>query len=186
VKKEKIRGGLHRAGWLFLVILFVVTTFGAAVGTFWVASHQSDDASQTQNNTTDTTSCTISPESGVEKLAKPAAYKPGKADKLVVTDLVEGKGQAAKSGDCLVMKYYGTLASSGDKFDENFTKDEGLKFQLGTGQVIPGWDKGLVDMKVGGTRRLVIPPSDAYGSQAQGGIPANSTLVFVVKLESIK
>ena len=70
------------------------------------------------------------------------------------------------------MKYYGTLASDGTMFDENFTKKTLFQFQLGQGQVIPGWDQGLVGMKVGETRRLVIPSSLAYGPQAQGSIPA--------------
>jgi FKBP-type peptidyl-prolyl cis-trans isomerase len=106
---------------------------------------------------------------------------------LQSTDLQEGNGKAAKNGDCLVMKYYGTLASNGNKFDENFTKPEGFKFQLGAGQVIKGWDQGLQGIKVGGTRRLVLPSDLAYGSRGAGStIPPNSDLVFVVKLESIK
>jgi peptidylprolyl isomerase len=84
------------------------------------------------------------------------------------------------------MKYYGTLATNGTKFDENFTDTTAFAFTLGQGQVIEGWDKGLVGMKAGGMRRLVIPAAEAYGSQAQGSIPANSDLVFVVKLLRIQ
>jgi len=84
------------------------------------------------------------------------------------------------------MKYYGTLAADGTKFDENFTNATAFAFTLGQGQVIQGWDKGLVGMKAGGMRRLVIPAAQAYGDQAQGSIPANSDLVFVVKLLRIQ
>ncbi|TAH33997.1 FKBP-type peptidyl-prolyl cis-trans isomerase, partial [Candidatus Saccharibacteria bacterium] len=87
---------------------------------------------------------------------------------------------------CLVMKYQGNLASDGTVFDENYTKDQSLQFTLGAGKVIKGWDEGLVGMKVGGTRRLVIPASLGYGSQSNASIPANSDLVFTVKLEQIK
>lgn len=118
-------------------------------------------------------------------LATPKAYKPsGAVTSLQTTDLTPGSGATAKPGDCLIVKYYGTLASSGKEFDENFGQTTGLAFTLGQGQVIAGWDQGLAGMKVGGTRRLVIPASLAYGSQPPAGssIPANAALVFVVKL----
>jgi FKBP-type peptidyl-prolyl cis-trans isomerase len=97
-----------------------------------------------------------------------------------------GNGAVAKNGDCLVVKYYGTLASNGVKFDENFTQPTAFAFTLGQGQVIQGWDQGLVGMKVGGERRLVIPANLAYGSTGSGAIPANAALVFDVRLLKIK
>lgn len=137
------------------------------------------------DNATSTTSCTAP--SGQETLAPPEVYKPtGEVTELQATDLTKGSGAVAANGDCLVMKYYGTLASDGTVFDENFTKTSAFAFTLGSGQVIKGWEKGLMGMKVGGTRRLVIPPSLGYGDQANGSIPANSTLVFVVKLLDIQ
>lgn len=121
-------------------------------------------------------------------LAVPEVYKPdGAVTALQTTDLTAGSGPAAKDGDCLVMKYYGTLASNGTKFDENYTESTGFAFTLGQGQVIQGWDKGLVGMKAGGVRRLVIPAAQAYGDQSpSAAIPANSDLVFVVKLLRIQ
>lgn len=121
-------------------------------------------------------------------VAAPTAYLPTEpVTSLQQTDLTVGSGQAAKDGDCLVVKYYGTLASNGKEFDQDFTETSGFAFQLGKGQVIAGWDQGLVGMKVGGTRRLVIPASLAYGSQSpSSAIPANSDLVFVVKLLRIQ
>jgi peptidylprolyl isomerase len=121
-------------------------------------------------------------------LATPSVYVPsGPVTTLQSTDLTPGSGPAAKSGDCLVVKYYGTLASSGKEFDQDFTNTSGFAFTLGQGQVISGWDQGMVGMKVGGTRRLVIPAALAYGSQSPSStIPANSDLVFVVKLIRIQ
>lgn len=120
-------------------------------------------------------------------LPVPDVYKPAEpVTELQSTDLTQGSGPAAKDGDCLIMKYYGTLASDGTKFDEDFTDTTAFAFTLGQGMVIEGWDKGLVGMKAGGMRRLVIPAAQAYGDQAQGSIPANSDLVFVVKLLRIQ
>ncbi|MEO6514009.1 MAG: FKBP-type peptidyl-prolyl cis-trans isomerase [Candidatus Saccharimonadales bacterium] len=108
-----------------------------------------------------------------------------KMSTLKTTDLTPGDGATAKSGDCLIMKYYGTL-TDGTMFDENYTKPTAFAFTLGDGRVITGWDKGLVGMKVGGTRRLEIPAAQAYNDQATGSIPANSDLVFEVKLLRIQ
>jgi len=108
------------------------------------------------------------------------------ADGLVVTDEVVGTGAEAVDGKTLSMSYTGTLAD-GTVFDST-AKDGGtpFSFTLGAGQVIKGWDDGIVGMKVGGTRKLVIPPALAYGAQGQGSIPANATLTFVVQLLGVK
>jgi peptidylprolyl isomerase len=173
---------------IFIVFLFVVTSLGVGVYGFWQATQQSKktpDVSTTPPPPTDT--CTFDVAIKAAALSKPEAYKPkGDVKKLETTDLKVGTGAEAKSGDCLVMKYYGTLASSGEMFDQNYDKDTGLKFRLGIGNVIKGWDQGLVGMKEGGTRRLVIPSDLAYGEQAQGAIPANADLVFEVHLSSIE
>ncbi len=98
---------------------------------------------------------------------------------LKSTDVKVGKGRAAKSGDILTMIYRGTLAD-GKVFDENQTKAP-FVFKLGVGQVIKGWDQGLVGIKVGGRRTLVIPAALGYGDRAIGPIPANSVLTFEVQ-----
>jgi hypothetical protein len=187
--KDKLKSGAKRAGWMSLVILFLVTSLGVGVAAFWQATHQNNDTSQTTPPPpppADT--CSLGSEAGAEKLAAPEIFKASaKVGQLQTTDLQAGTGQEAKAGDCLVMKYYGTLATNGEKFDENFTKPEALKFKLGAGEVIQGWDQGIVGMKVGGTRRIVIPAALAYGSQSpSSSIPANSDLVFVTKLEAIQ
>lgn len=159
-----------------------VLFFGSAcaVTALYITSSDNTASTPTANQTCSDTKTE-------EQLPVPEVYKPAEpVTSLQSTDLTVGSGQAAKDGDCLIMKYYGTLASDGTKFDENFTDTTAFAFTLGQGQVITGWDKGLVGMKVGGMRRLVIPAADGYGAQAQGSIPANSDLVFVVKLLRIK
>jgi FKBP-type peptidyl-prolyl cis-trans isomerase len=97
--------------------------------------------------------------------------------------------QTAKVGDTLVMNYTGRL-TDGTVFDSNvdpkFGHVQPFEFTLGAGQVIAGWDEGLVGMKVGEKKTLTVPPEKAYGSKANGPIPANSTLIFDVELVAIK
>jgi peptidylprolyl isomerase len=106
---------------------------------------------------------------------------------LQVTDLEPGEGDGAKAGDQLSVKYVGVLYDTGKEFDSNWDTGQPFDFQLGGGQVIPGWDQGLEGMKAGGVRRLVIPPELGYGAQGRPPtIPPSSTLVFVVGLVSIR
>lgn len=109
----------------------------------------------------------------------------GQPAALKVVDEVVGKGPAAKSGDRVTVDYTGWL-TDGTKFDSSIDRNKPFTFTLGAGQVIAGWDQGVAGMKVGGTRRLTIPPDLAYGDQGAGGvIPPNATLVFEVKLLKI-
>jgi peptidylprolyl isomerase len=96
-------------------------------------------------------------------------------------DLEVGTGPAVTAGDRVRVLYHGWLPD-GTLFDSNEDPDDPLEFRVGLGQVIPGWDEGLLDMRPGGTRKLVIRPGLAYGGRASGVIPANSTLVFDVIL----
>ena len=103
---------------------------------------------------------------------------------LVSEDLVIGSGATAAIGDTVTVNYVGTL-TNGTKFDSSYDRNQPFSFRIGAGQVIAGWDQGVPGMKVGGKRRLTIPPSLAYGSTARGTIPANSTLIFDIDLVSI-
>ena len=105
---------------------------------------------------------------------------------LVIEDLVEGDGQEATAGVQVNVDYMGINWSNGREFDASWNRGSHFSFGLGAGQVIPGWDQGVQGMKVGGRRRLTIPPSMAYGPSGAGGvIGPNETLIFVVDLRSI-
>ena len=103
---------------------------------------------------------------------------------LVVEDLVVGTGATAVAGDTVSVNYVGTL-TNGQKFDASADHGGPFSFRLGVGAVIPGFDQGVTGMKVGGKRRLTIPPNLAYGSTGSGPIPPNATIVFEVELVSI-
>ena len=101
---------------------------------------------------------------------------------LVIRDIVQGKGPKAKAGDELSMQYAGTSWSTGQQFDASWDRGaQPFTFQLGAGMVIPGWDEGLVGLRKGGRRLLIIPPDLGYGPDGTNGtIAPNETLVFVV------
>ena len=105
---------------------------------------------------------------------------------LKVEDLVEGDGAVAAAGQQVVVHYTGWL-TDGRKFDSSHDRAEPFDFALGRGHVIRGWDEGVAGMKVGGRRRLTIPPQLGYGARGAGGvIPPNATLVFEVELLGIR
>lgn len=96
-------------------------------------------------------------------------------------DIVVGTGDPAVAGDSLTVHYVGSL-QGGQVFESSYALGRPFTFRLGTGTVIQGWDQGLVGMRVGGKRRLTIPPDLAYGDRPQPGIPTNSTLIFEIDL----
>lgn len=104
---------------------------------------------------------------------------------LKIEDIKVGTGPAVKSGDTVTINYVGTL-TDGTKFDSSYDHGQPFSTQIGTGQVIKGWDLGVIGMKVGGKRKLTIPPQLGYGSQGTDGIPPNSTLIFELELVGIK
>ena len=105
---------------------------------------------------------------------------------LVVEDLVVGEGQEAQPGDTVEVHYVGKSWSTGEQFDASWDRGQTFQFTLGAGMVIRGWDEGVAGMKVGGRRKLVIPPDLGYGEQGAGGvIGPNETLVFVVDLVAV-
>ena len=110
---------------------------------------------------------------------------PSTGGTLVIEDLVVGTGATAAVGDTVSVHYVG-MFTNGTKFDSSYDRGTPLPpFRLGAGAVIPGFEQGIVGMRVGGKRRLTIPPSLAYGSAGQGVIPPNATLVFEVELLSV-
>jgi peptidylprolyl isomerase len=106
--------------------------------------------------------------------------------KLEIRDIKKGSGPAVKSGDDVSMNYVGVAYSTGKEFDNSYDRGQPFGFTLGQGAVIAGWDEGIVGMKVGGRRELIIPPGQAYGAQGQPpSIKPNETLVFIVDLLAI-
>ena len=170
----------------FGAVLFLGSA--CALTIFVLLGSGSSSTTNTTPQQTATAQCDINTPVTAAILPAPAVYKStGSVSSLTTTDLENGTGATSKNGDCLVMKYQGSLATDGTVFDQDYSKPQALQFTLGAGEVIKGWDQGLVGMKVGGTRRLVIPSSLGYGATGSPpSIPANADLVFVVKLISIK
>ena len=106
---------------------------------------------------------------------------------LEVEDLETGEGDEAVSGKTVEVHYVGVSWSTGREFDASWNRGKTFKFGLGRGQVIPGWDQGVAGMRVGGRRRITIPPALAYGKRGAGGvIGPDETLVFVVDLVGVR
>jgi peptidylprolyl isomerase len=106
---------------------------------------------------------------------------------LELEDITVGEGEEATSGRIVEVHYVGVSWATGKQFDASWDRGDTFKFGLGKGQVIPGWDQGVAGMKVGGRRRITIPPNLAYGKRGAGGvIGPDETLVFVVDLVGVR
>jgi peptidylprolyl isomerase len=167
-----------------LVLLAAVAALGLA------ACGDDDDDSGDAAGSADTTQQESSTDTATETApdltdtsVKPVIDKPSGAPprKLVKEDIVKGKGPGAKPGDTVVVHYVGVNFSTGEEFDASWDAGQPFPVQLGAGQVIEGWEKGLVGLKKGGRRQLTIPPEQAYGAEgAPPSIGPNETLVFVI------
>ena len=114
-----------------------------------------------------------------------AASNQGTIKRMVIDDIKIGEGPEVVKGDTVSVHYIGTL-QNGTEFDNSKKRGSPFEFTVGNGQVISGWDEGLVGMRVGGQRILVIPPEKAYGEDGIGPIPGNATLVFAIELLAIQ
>jgi peptidylprolyl isomerase len=176
-----------------LTLIAVVALLGlAACGDDDESSGDGGDSANTTAET-DTGTETTSPADAEAALKdtgkKPVIPKPTGSPprKLVVEDIVKGKGPAAKTGDTVVVHYVGMNFSNGQEFDASWDTGSPFPVQLGAGMVIAGWDKGLVGIKKGGRRKLTIPPELGYGAEGYPpDIPPNETLVFVVDAVDIQ
>ena len=121
------------------------------------------------------------------KTTKPEIDFPGDTPpaELVVEDITVGDGATVEAGDIIKAHYVGVSWSTGEEFDASWNRGEPLEFTAGVGQVIQGWDEGLLGMRVGGRRKIIIPPVLGYGERGAGAsIGPNETLIFVVDLVS--
>jgi len=120
---------------------------------------------------------------------KPEIEFPGDTPpaELVIEDITVGDGTEAKAGNTISAHYVGVAHSTGEEFDASWNRGAPLDFRLGVGQVIAGWDEGIVGMKEGGRRKLVIPAHKAYGDRGAGAvIKPGETLIFVVDLVAVR
>lgn len=125
---------------------------------------------------------TSTPISPTTKVSKKMTTESG----LIYEDTTVGTGATATAGQTVTVHYTGWL-TNGTKFDSSKDRNQPFSFRLGAGEVIRGWDEGVAGMKVGGTRKLTIPPQLGYGARGAGGvIPPNATLVFEVELLGVK
>lgn len=168
-----------------LAVLFLVTSVGFSILVIYQSKQESKkdsiktaaETAVAENKTTKTGDTKL--EGTILKDFTTIA----KVDTLQKVDLVEGTGTEVKSGDTITAHYTGALAATGVIFQSSL--DTGSPFTSPLSGLISGWQQGIPGMKAGGTRRLIIPAAQAYGAQAQNGIPANSDLVFDIQLISV-
>lgn len=125
------------------------------------------------------------PQNNINEASEPSTNEEPIMGELKIEDVKPGTGREAKAGDMVTVHYVGTF-SDGRKFDSSRDRGEPLTFELGAGKVIAGWDQGVAGMKVGGTRKLTIPPNLGYGYEDYGPIPGNSMLFFDVELLGVE
>lgn len=171
---------LKRAGWMFLVLLFVGTGLGVGVVAFWQATHQDKDNSPVVNTTN------TPPENKLKGTPLTGFSPVAKVDSLQKIDTQPGDGDEAKANSTVTVQYTGALAASGIIFESSIDSGQPVTFRLS--QVIKGWQEGLPGMKVNGQRRLLIPAELAYGTNppAGSGIAANADMVFDIILLDVK
>ena len=164
------------------VYIFTILAVFVAIAVWFVAqkTKEVDVGTSDVQRTSDVVNS--SDDTGIEETGEPIQYDNG----LVVRDIVVGTGKIAENGDTLSAHYVGAL-EDGTVFDESYGRGQPIQFVLGSGQLIKGWDLGLVGMKEGGKRKLLIPPERGYGARGAGNIiPPNAALLFEIELVSVQ
>lgn len=165
-----------------LVVIFLILL--SVVGGIIVFSYKKSSDSSLQTATPSATITSDTSEAG-ESFATPSGSPTMNTTELQIEDQKIGTGETAVPGKKVTVNYVGTL-TNGSKFDSSYDRNQPFSFTLGAGEVIEGWDLGVEGMKVGGKRKLIIPPSLGYGSSDLGVIPPNSTLTFEVELLEVE
>lgn len=184
----------QRVGALVLAGVFLFSTVALTGFVIWTIRKDKTAASVTEQPSAESikaaaaqkaTKPTTKPKEGKLEGTKLAGFAPvASVSTLSSTDTIVGTGTEVKASDTITAHYTGALAKDGTIFQSSH--DSGTPFTSPLSGLIKGWQQGIPGMKVGGTRRLLIPAAQAYGSQSQAGIPANSDLVFDIELISIK
>lgn len=155
-------------------------------GGFFFFTRMSGNSSQSMSYTNPTPASTIESSVGADSTGVPLTAKTTMDNKLAIEDQKVGTGDEATAGKKITVNYNGTL-TDGTKFDSSYDHGTPFSFVLGSGQVIQGWDQGFSGMKVGGKRKLTIPPSMGYGDRGvPGAIPGGATLIFEVELLKVE
>jgi FKBP-type peptidyl-prolyl cis-trans isomerase len=169
---------------VIIVIMFFISSFTVSALVIWELLKK-DNGTNTAATSVETTPDSKKNKGHMLQGTKLQNFTPvAQVDKLQVIDLQEGTGEVVKAGDTVTAHYTGALAKDGTIFQSSLDTGNPATFPLDN--VIKGWQEGVPGMKEGGKRRLVIPAADAYGNQAQSGIPANSDLVFDIELKKIE
>ena len=199
LREQQLRARRRRRNTIIGAVVGTVAVIGGLVALIFslvggsdnksVASAQSSPSASASSSATPAAPAACAaispnPPAAGEPTVPPVSGKP--LPTLVVKDIKVGTGAAAKSGQTLTVNYVGVSCSTGKAFDASYPRKQPFSFALGKGQVIQGWDQGLVGMKVGGRRELVIPADLGYGASGSGSIKPNETLIFVVDLVSAK
>ena len=201
MREQQLRAQRRRRNTIIGAVVATLAVIGGVVGLALMLSggggKKTSAADRVSATPTPSATATVPPPPAPKKCAPITPNPPAKGDprvppvtgkaptKLVVKDLKKGQGKPAKSGDKLTVNYVGVSCSTGKSFDASYPRHQAFPLTLGQGQVIQGWDKGLVGMKAGGRRELIIPSSLAYGPTGQSSIAPNETLIFVVDLVKI-
>lgn len=172
-----------RIGTILLALLFLITSAGFSLLVVYQAKQQRDQ--EARNTQPAETATNTTPKEGDLQGTKLQGFTPQDTPvtALQKIDTVPGNGAEVKAGDTITAHYTGALVKDGTIFQSSL--DTGQPFTSPLSGLIKGWQEGIPGMKTGGTRRLVIPAEQAYGSASQAGIPANSDLVFDIQLISI-
>jgi len=176
-----------------LVLLLIAVVLAAGLGACGGDDDSAGTPPSTPTNQPDTGTATAPTPQQAAKALKDTSKKPvipqptgSPPRKLVVEDIVKGKGPPAKRGDTVIVNYVGENFSNGHEFDASWDRGQTFPVQIGVTKVIKGWTKGLVGIRKGGRRMLTIPPELGYGAQGYPpAIPPNETLIFVIDAESI-
>jgi FKBP-type peptidyl-prolyl cis-trans isomerase len=173
----------NKTGTIALIIFLIVGLAGIGYLFMNPKVAQSQLETKTQSLTTTPTSSPALAKFECNDKKEPSATSETK--ELRIEDICIGSGKEVKSGDTVSINYKGTLLD-GTEFDSSYKRNQPFSTKIGVGQVIKGWDQGIVGLKEGGKRKLTIPADLAYGAAAKATIPANSSLVFEVELMGVK
>lgn len=185
----KVKEGAKRLSLIIAALAFVASSVGVTV--LYVIQNNNQNKEQQEQldlikqMQEQQAACPVGPQEAKKVSPAPTAPKNPIIEsitELKTEDLTVGEGEEVAEGDCVLLFFHGTLAKNGTAFAGGDNYAEGIPYQSSSTSFVPGFSNGLIGMKPGGERRILIPSAEGYGAQDNGEIPANSDLIFVVKL----